>query len=96
MAHDLRAYADWCIAHYEDVPPTIVNDLNAAATLIEQQEAKIEALEKGKIIKWISVRDQLLPGDASKRVLVKLISCADTAGYPSIDTDRYVGGGWVR
>lgn len=45
MANDLRAYADWCVAHYEDVPPTIVNDLNAAAAMIEQQEAKIAELE---------------------------------------------------
>lgn len=44
MAHDLRAYADWCIAHYEDVPPTIVNDLNAAAAMIEQMEVELAAM----------------------------------------------------
>lgn len=58
MAHDLRAYAEWCIAHYEDVPPTIVNDLNVAAALIEQQEAKIAELE-AKLPRWISVEERL-------------------------------------
>ena len=58
MARDLRVYADWCIAHYEDVPPTIVNDLNAAAALIEQQEAKIAELE-AKLPRWIPVEERL-------------------------------------
>lgn len=58
MTHDLRAYAEWCIAHYEDVPPTIVNDLNAAAALIEQQEAKISELG-AKLPRWIPVSERL-------------------------------------
>lgn len=56
--HDLRAYAAWCAAHYQDIPPTIVGDLNAAADLIEQQAAKIEEL-KAKMPRWVSVEERL-------------------------------------
>lgn len=84
MAHDLRAYADWCIAHYEDVPPTIVNDLNAAAALIEQQAAKIEELEE-KIPRWIPVAERL------PEVEGKYIVCTAHGSVTTVRFDPVLG-----
>lgn len=43
---------------------------------------------------WISVNKP--PKDENKRVLVALNKQAINAGYPNMDTDRFVNGRWVR
>lgn len=46
-------------------------------------------------MEWISVKDRL-PDDGHTRVLVNLVSNLPQGGKITMDTDRFVGGKWIR